>query len=537
MTTTTTMVGTTSGRLRGMLEDGVVVFRGIPYARPPVGPLRFAPPQPPEPWAGERDATAFGPPAMQAANAVSAGQSVGAAPSEDCLTLNVWTLGVDGARRPVLVWLHGGAFVFGAGSQPMHDGALLARRGDLVVVTLNYRLGLFGYLRGVDVCGEALPSTGQEGLLDQLAALAWVQREIGAFGGDPARVTVAGQSAGARSIAVLLALPRARGLFHRAILQSGAVVELPSPASAATVARAILADVGLTPREAARLRDLPAAHLLAAQGRATPRAAGIAYGPVADGVAVPAAPLAAIAAGSAAGIPLLIGTNLEEAKFHRRLDPEVDQLTDAGLLARLRDARRDAQAGDGARFAPEEAVGVYRRARAARGESTAAPELWFAMLSDRRYRVPAMRLAEAHAAHTPQTYAYLFTWRSPAWGGQLGAGHGVEIPFVFGTLDAPDARDLIPAGAAVGTLPERLQDAWVAFARTGSPATPQLPGWAPYDAHRRCTVLLGRRAAWWRRPTRRSAASGRPTRRAAPPHDTVPSAAQLTAPGGRGRGA
>ena len=196
MATTTTTTGTTSGRLRGATEGGVAVFRGVPYARPPVGPLRFAPPQPPDAWTGVRDATAFGPPAMQAANPVT-GRAAVAPPSEDCLTLNVWTPAPDAGRRPVLVWLHGGAFVFGAGSSPATRGATLARRGDAVVVTLNYRLGLFGYLRGVDVCGDALPSTGNAGLLDQLAALRWVRDEIAAFGGDPANVTVVGQSAGA----------------------------------------------------------------------------------------------------------------------------------------------------------------------------------------------------------------------------------------------------------------------------------------------------------------------------------------------------
>ncbi len=491
MTMPTTTATTTHGALRGVVDGETVAFRGIPYARPPLGPLRFAPPQRPAAWTGVRDATAFGPPAMQAASALSSRLSVADASSEDCLTLNIWTPAVDDRRRPVLVWLHGGAFIFDAGSNPMFHGAAMARRGDVVVVTLNYRLGLFGYLRGIDVCGEALPSTGNAGLLDQLAALAWVGEEIAAFGGDPGNVTVFGQSAGARSIAAMLAMPQARGLFHKAILQSGAIAQMQTPAAANRVMAAILADVGIAPREARRLRDLPADQLLEVQTRVTPRAGGVAYGPVVDGSEIPADPLAAIAAGSAAGIPLLIGTNAEEWKFFRRLEPEGEGLTDEGLLARLTEPPPNARIVDEAPFDPAEVVAVYRWARAGRGEGSTAHDLWIAIMSDRRFRMPAMRLAARHAAHTPQTYAYLFTWRSPAWDGLLGAGHVVEVPFVFGTFDAPSARDLVPADAAVGDLSARMQDAWLAFARTGNPATAALPDWEPDTAARRCTMLLG----------------------------------------------
>jgi para-nitrobenzyl esterase len=490
MATTTTTARTNYGNLRGVAENGVAIFRGIPYARPPVEQFRFAPPQPADGWTGTRDATIFGPRALQPAVAASAGLNTPAEQSEDCLTLNVWTPGVDNAHRPVMVYLHGGAFLTGAGSWPMYNGATLARRGDVVVVTINYRLGLFGYLRGIDICGEVLASTGNEGLLDQIAALTWVKQEIAAFGGDPENVTVFGTSAGSRSIALMLASPRARGLFHKGVMQSGPALA-NTPEQAARVMEAILADLGLAPSEAGRLRNLPAARLLDIQTRVTPRSAGIAYGPVADGSDIPSDPEAAIAGGSAAGIPVLVGTNLEEYKFYRRMDSAAETLTNETLLARLADRRTTAEARDNSSIDPAEAVALYRRERASRSESTVARDLWFAIMTDRRFRVPSMRLAELHAAHTSGTFTYLFTWQSPAWDGKLGAGHEVNTPFVFGTFDAPDSQELVPAGSPVGELPDQMQDAWIAFTRTGSPQTPALADWQPYTAGRRSTMLLG----------------------------------------------
>ena len=258
-----------SGRLAGEPEAAVVAFRGIPFARPPLGPLRFQPPQPPEPWPGVRDATRFGGAAPQTADPI--GPAVGferPAHAEDCLTLNVWTPGADGRRRPVLVWIHGGAFVLGGGAQPVCDGAALAGRGDVVVVTINYRLGVLGFLRlAATGLGRDLPATGNEGLLDQIAALRWVRDEIAYFGGDPDNVTIFGESAGSISCSLLLTAPAGRGLFHRAILQSGAPNLVGTPALADRVARAVVTKLVLSSTDAARLRELPIKELLRAQGR------------------------------------------------------------------------------------------------------------------------------------------------------------------------------------------------------------------------------------------------------------------------------
>jgi para-nitrobenzyl esterase len=260
------LVETRRGPVRGVAEGGLAVFRGLPFARPPVGPLRFRPPEPPEPWSGVRDAARFGPSASQNGALVGPLMSLGISRTgEDCLYLNVWTPAADRARRPVLVWIHGGAFVLGSGSQMLYDGATLARRGDVVVVTVNYRLGALGFLRLRDRFGERLPASGNEGLLDQVAALEWVRDEIAAFGGDPGNVTIFGESAGAMSCATLLGMPRARGLFHRAILQSGAANYLWPRATASRIADQVLTDLAVASPE--DLRAAAPARLLAAQRR------------------------------------------------------------------------------------------------------------------------------------------------------------------------------------------------------------------------------------------------------------------------------
>jgi para-nitrobenzyl esterase len=477
------VVHTSSGRLRGVPEEGVLVFRGIPYAQPPIGPLRFRPPHKPVGWDGIREAHTYGPVAMQGDNPVTQTSRTRSEMSEDCLYLNVWTPATDEARRPVLVWLHGGAFLFSSGSWPLTNGARLAARGDVVVVTLNYRLGPFGFLRGKGVCGDGLDSTGNEGLLDQIAALEWVRDEIGGFGGDPHNVTVFGQSAGAVSAAMLTIMPRARGLVHKVIQQSGGVLVRHTPETADTVMHRLLAGAGLTPAQASQLRDLPATTLLDLQQRVTPRTSGVFYQPVADGDLLPTDPFAAVAAGTSCGIPLLCGTNLDETKLQRVIDPAVDTLDAGELLARCRTIWPTADQA-------ERAVTTYHAARQARGEDVSPPEIWFAIANDHRYRAPLMRQAELHAAHTPQTYAYLFAWRSPARGGRLGAAHGMEMPFVFGRLDDAERGPLTGQGAAVQRLSEHMMDAWIAFARTGHPATEALPVWPAYTADRRATMVF-----------------------------------------------
>src|SRR5262245_23173144 len=296
------VAATTYGKVTGTQEAGVSVFRGIPFAKPPLGPLRFRPPERPEPWSGVRDATRFGPGSYQAARPLA--KILGIVvhdQSEDCLTLNVWTPAAgDDGRRPVMVWIHGGAWVIGSGSEKTYDGSHLARRGDVVVVTVNYRLGPFGFLRGKEL-GGGLESTGNEAMLDLLAALEWVRDEIAVFGGDPRNVTLFGNSAGTVNIACLLAMSRARGLFHKAILQSGSLNLTRPPEAALESARQIFKELDIAPDRARMLREVPAEDLVRAQNAVAGRSVLPPFGPVADGDVVPKGPFAAIARGPAAG--------------------------------------------------------------------------------------------------------------------------------------------------------------------------------------------------------------------------------------------
>jgi para-nitrobenzyl esterase len=487
---------TRSGWVEGRREEGLAVFRGVPYARAPRGALRFAPPAREAAWAGVRAAADFAAAAPQRPSALM--RLLGMhelAQDEDCLYLNAWTPcdpshGGDGDRRPVLVWLHGGAFVAGAGSLEAFDGAGLARRGDAVVVTANYRLGAAGFLVLPDLlhAGEVGANFG---LLDQLAVLAWVREHAARLGGDPDRVTVFGESAGAMSIGALLGAPEARGLVRRAVLQSGAAHNVSSLEDGLRVTSLFRAALGLPHAEAAALRALPLEVLLDAQQRVIAEShrhvEGLPFQPVVDGVTLPRPPLDAVAEGAVRDVSLLVGTNLDEWNLFALADAKLAGLDAAGLARRLaRGAPR--AASDPHEFAAR-ALEVYRGARA--GDAASPRALWLALQSDRAFRIPAIRLLErqvAGRADPAPAFAYLFTWPSPAMGGALGACHAIEVPFVFGTHRGR-AGELVGRGPDADRLAARVQDAWVAFARTGD------PGWAAYDPAKRATLLLGRECA------------------------------------------
>jgi para-nitrobenzyl esterase len=484
---------TDAGAVRGAREGALAVLRGVPFAAPPRGALRFRPPVQPEAWAGVRDATRFGPAAPQLAEPLS--QRLGLAPrapvGEDCLNLNVFTPALDGARRPVLVWIHGGAFSTGSGSAAAYDGARLAARGDAVVVTLDYRVGALGFLHAAALPGFA-PDCADLGLQDQLAALRWVRAHADRIGGDPARVTVIGESAGAGSICALLAMPAARGLFAGAIALSPAAEGMLDAADAARRAERFLELAGLAPGEAALLAELPLEALLEAQRRfaaAGPWKLDMPFAPVLDGRTLPCLPVEAAAVGAARDVPLVIGTTADEMRlFSLSFDPAA--IGEPILRAQLARVLRGA-APDGTPDAERVAEGL-RALRAARREPAAPGDVLLAAQAELRLRFPAIRLAEAHARHG-RAYMHLFTWRSPLEGGRLGACHALDIPFALGTLDAPGMRDFAGAGPDAERLAGRCMDAWLAFARSGDPSHPGIGPWPCYDTGRRATMELGAR--------------------------------------------
>jgi para-nitrobenzyl esterase len=404
---------------------------------------------------------------------------------EACLVLDVYAPAGGGAGKPVMVWIHGGAFRIGTGASPMYDGSSLARRGDVVVVTINYRLGVLGFLN--------LPEVGpcNVGLLDQVAALRWVRDEIAAFGGDPGNVTIFGESAGGKSVECLVALPAATGLFGRAIAHS--TYDPPMDAGpAADEARALLDDLGLRDGggtvDADRLRSVPVEAILDAQNRRTLNAmasgGGImgalgGWSPVVDGDVLPKSPLDAFADGEASEVHMIVGTTRDEAKLFTAMMPMLADLEEAGLPMMIGMLTGDA----------DQAAALVAAYRSSRGADTTPSDIFAAAMTDRMFRQHSLRLAATKAAHQPDTWMYLFDWCGVGMDGAIGACHALEIPFVFGTLESGLGR-LAGSGSDAETLSEAMQDAWLAFARTGDPTTGAL-SWPRYDDARRATAVFG----------------------------------------------
>jgi para-nitrobenzyl esterase len=474
------IVETRYGRVQGYQQGEICVWKGIPFAQPPLGARRFRPPEPPEPWADVRPTTSFSPMAPQVAEmgasmvgAIGAERVVDPRPiSEDCLSLNIWSPAADQGKRPVMVYIHGGAFTVGSASDPWYDGASFAARHNMVVASLNYRLGILGFVYLKELAGAASGYSGNCGLLDQIAGLRWVRENIEAFGGDPANVTVMGESAGAMSIAALLGIPAARGLFKRAILQSGAAGDLPTGAEATRVAQALLTRLGLDPSQVEALAEVPLETLLKVQPELGQEFGGVrAFSPVIDGETLPQHPLAMLAQGSAKDVAVLLGTNRDEWRLFALMSGGV-QVNEA-LLKRL--------FGDSA----QRVLALYTVAR----EDHSPAFAWIDLMSDLVFRIPAMRLAEAQVQQGAPVWMYRFDWKSPAFGGVLGAAHAMDIPFVFNTLDVGLSRIFTGTAPSRQALADLMHASWAAFMRDGDPSIPGLPEWPRYDLERRATLI------------------------------------------------
>ncbi len=490
-------VSTSYGRLRGSIEDGLSVFKGIPFAAAPAGDLRFRAPQPPAKWEGVRDATAFGascpqPAPMPAANSVFAGMFSAAAAEtgEDCLNLNVWTPGLDGARRPVMVWIHGGGYRTGNGSSPMYSGAGLAKRGNVVVVTINYRLGALGFLHLPELGGSNF------GLLDQVAALRWVKDEIAAFGGDPANVTVFGESAGGKSVETVMATPKSRGLFSRAILESTYDPAMDE-AGSISLAEQLLAKLGIGRNEPDKLRALSARQVVDAQvaaaeeqmrvggGMAGGGLGGRGFGPTVDGDVLPKHPLQAALDGDFKDIPAIIGTNLDETKLFGAMMPGARDIDDAGLLRRV-----TAQVGDEGRA--RAAIEAYAVLGACEASPPRPPT---SRRQSRRTACSAPTRSSwprTTAATSPRPTSTSSPGRRRCSRAPSAPAMRWSLPFVFGTFDA-GLGQLAGDGPEARELSGKMQDAWLAFARTGDPATKSLPAWYRYEPGKRLTMVLDRK--------------------------------------------
>lgn len=473
----TDAVPTTAGLVAGRVDDGIGIFRGIPYGAPTGGANRFQPPQPPPTWENVRECTRHGLACPQPSMSVDLLlDTVGTGrEGEDCLVLNVYTPGADGRARPVMVWYHGGGFTIGSGSAPAFDGRRLARRGDVVVVTVNHRLGHLGHLYLADLA-DGYDDSGNAGTLDMVASLQWVRDNIAAFGGDPGNVTIFGESGGGAKVCTLLASPAAEGLFHRAVVQSGPMLRGIDPGGATEIAREMVDVLGGGRVDA--LADVSVEQFVAAQSKVLggPLGGRGSIGPVVDGRTLLRHPFDPDPAPTARRVPVMIGTTKDEmTMFAMGVDPaSIDR---ARVVAGAR-----TYFGDHA----EEVVSLYERTR-----PTASPfELDIAIGTD-AMRVGSIRIAErlARAGGAP-AYMYRFDYESSLHDGRLKATHAIEIPFVFDTIERAGQMALHGNRPDAQALADVVSETWLAFARTGDPNHSGLPSWPVYDEHRRATMVF-----------------------------------------------
>jgi para-nitrobenzyl esterase len=467
------VANTTSGKIRGVVQDNkVIAFRGVPYGAPTGGANRFMPPVKPEAWTGIKDTVEWGPEAPQGPH-TEIPEVAATIPKltmgEDCLHLNVWTNGLDSRKRPVMLWLHGGGFASGNGCYTMYDGGNMARKHDVVTVTINHRLNSFGFLYLADIGGEKFKDASNCGILDAVAALEWVRDNIANFGGDPNNVTIFGQSGGAGKVSTLLAMPAAKGLFHRAIVQSGSNVKGVSTEDATKTAHILMDKLGV--KTAEELQQVPMDQLI----QATLSTRGLRLAPVVDGKTLPGGPFDPTAPALSADVPLLIGSTEFEVNFFP--NTKLDPIDDTELHAAVKQATRadDSQV--------DRLIAVYRK-----GRPNAAPIDLSEIIASDGFRSPVILEAERKSAQPASVYMYYFTWKTPVHDGKLKAFHTLEIPFVLDNVD--EAKSMTGSGADRYPLQDKMSAAWAAFARTGNPNHKGLPTWPKFNTDQRATMVF-----------------------------------------------
>jgi para-nitrobenzyl esterase len=492
---TAPVVETANGKVRGYVRKGIYTFKGIPYADTTAGANRFMAPQKPKPWTGIRSSMQFGevcpqPPRLGWRNDEEAWLFSwnDGVPGEDCLRVNLWTPGInDGRKRPVMVWLHGGGFTAGSGQELLsYDGENLARRGDVVVVTLNHRLNVFGYLN-LAKFGSKYQDSGNVGMLDIVAALEWVRDNAAAFGGDPNLVTIFGQSGGGGKVNALLAMPSAKGLFHRAIVESGSLLTAQTEENSSKLADALLAKLGLDAGSVDKLQTLPVDQLEAAAVAVTARpnpgsgridfrhiGALLGWAPVMDGRVLPRQPYDPDAPAQSASIPLLVGTTLNEfvtASGH----PEFMEMNEENLKARVQTVF------------PDKADKVIAAAKEV--YPSASPFQLWSVIAVSSVRGSALRQARLKAAQGgAPAYCYQFAWQTPVLSGRPMAFHCSEIAFVFDNTDR--CENMTGGGESARALAAKVSEAWIQFARTGNPNHKGLPHWEPLTAATNATMIF-----------------------------------------------
>jgi para-nitrobenzyl esterase len=493
----TVIAKTTHGQLRGAVQDGLNIFKGVPYANSPAGENRFKAPPKLKAWSGVRDALTYGPQSMQNPDPAWPKEWKPAGASEDCLFLNVWTPGLrDGKRRPIMFYSHGGGFATGnGGAYPFpqnisHDGASLAKSYDVVVVTHNHRLNLFGYIYLGDLLGEEYAASGAAGMLDIAAALAWIRENAEAFGGDPDNIMIWGESGGGAKTSTLVALPAARGNFHKASIESGATLRLRTKEAATETTLAVLSRLGLDKSRARELLKVPAEQLLEAQRQAPgsrPRGNGglppisgasFMFSPVIDGHYIPAHPFDPAPPPSAVKIPILVGTNKDETIFMMRGTPEVFSMDDSALQKALEPSLGDKTA---------RVLEVYRKSR----PGASPTDLYVAITTARWMWNNAITLAERKVAQKGSpVYMYMFAFESETPAAQgvtypTKAAHAMEIPFKFNHPDSVRSKREDRFKAA-----RNMSRAWASFARSSNPSHDEIPNWPAYTLETRATMFL-----------------------------------------------